>query len=79
MMLKADGLETLCGRLHVGTAEEIPPSELVDTTGAGDAFIGAVLYALCANMPPEKMLPFAAQVVSRVINEYHQNYKLVVW
>lgn len=44
MMLKADGLETLCGRLHVGTAEEIPPSELVDTTGAGDAFIGAVLY-----------------------------------
>ncbi|XP_010684806.2 uncharacterized protein LOC104899332 [Beta vulgaris subsp. vulgaris] len=64
MMLKADGLETLCGRLHVGTAEEIPPSELVDTTGAGDAFIGAVLYALCANMPPEKMLPFAAQVAA---------------
>ncbi|PAL58994.1 hypothetical protein CEJ83_21585, partial [Acinetobacter baumannii] len=43
---------------------KIPPSELVDTTGAGDAFIGAVLYALCANMPPEKMLPFAAQVAA---------------
>lgn len=32
------------GRLYFGTAETIPPSELVDTTGAGDAFIGAVLY-----------------------------------
>lgn len=32
------------GRLFLGTAEKIPPSELVDTTGAGDAFIGAVLY-----------------------------------
>lgn len=46
MMLKADGIGTLCGRLHVGTAEKIPPSELVDTTGAGDAFIGAVLYGI---------------------------------
>ncbi|WMV43578.1 hypothetical protein MTR67_036963 [Solanum verrucosum] len=32
--------------------------------GAGDAFIGAVLYALCANMPPERMLPFASQVAA---------------
>lgn len=64
MMLKADGLGTLCGRLHVGTAEKIPASELVDTTGAGDAFIGAVLYALCVNMTPERMLPFAAQVAA---------------
>ncbi|XP_057535057.1 uncharacterized protein LOC130813274 isoform X2 [Amaranthus tricolor] len=64
MKLKADGIGTICGRLHVGTAEKIPPSELVDTTGAGDAFIGAVLYALCADMPPEKMLPFAAQVAA---------------
>jgi len=31
----------------VGTAEKIPPPELVDTTGAGDAFIGAVLYGRC--------------------------------
>jgi sugar/nucleoside kinase (ribokinase family) len=35
------------GRLFVGTAEKIPPPELVDTTGAGDAFIGAVLYGRC--------------------------------
>lgn len=34
----------MSGKLLLGTAEKIPPSELVDTTGAGDAFIGAVLY-----------------------------------
>ncbi|XP_010438397.1 PREDICTED: ketohexokinase isoform X2 [Camelina sativa] len=60
--LKADGIGTVSGRLFLGTAEKIPPEELLDTTGAGDAFIGAVLYAICAGMPPEKMLPFAAQV-----------------
>ncbi|CAN6919584.1 unnamed protein product [Brassica oleracea] len=62
--LKANGIGTLSGRLFLGTAEKIPPEELVDTTGAGDAFIGAVIYALCAGMPPEKMLPFATQVAA---------------
>ncbi|XP_030455009.2 uncharacterized protein LOC115676269 isoform X2 [Syzygium oleosum] len=62
--LKANGIGSLTGRLFVCTAERIPPSELVDTTGAGDAFIGAILYALCMNMPPEKMLPFAATVAA---------------
>lgn len=42
--LQAEGIGTVCGRLYVGTAENIPPSELIDTTGAGDAFAGAVLY-----------------------------------
>lgn len=64
MNLRADGVGMLCARLHVGTSEKMPPSELVDTTGAGDAFTGAVLYALCADMPPERMLPFAAQVAA---------------
>ncbi|XP_044492508.1 ribokinase-like isoform X2 [Mangifera indica] len=64
MKLRADGIGTVSGRLFVGTAEKIPPSELIDTTGAGDAFIGAVLYAICASMPSEKMLPFAAQVAA---------------
>ncbi|KAG8485318.1 hypothetical protein CXB51_021327 [Gossypium anomalum] len=58
--LSANGIGTVFGRLFIGTAEKIPPSELVDTTGAGDAFIGAVVYG----MPPEKMLPFAAQVAA---------------
>lgn len=42
--LKANGTGAVYGRLLIGTAEKIPPSELLDTTGAGDAFIGAVLY-----------------------------------
>ncbi|XP_050251983.1 uncharacterized protein LOC126698649 [Quercus robur] len=62
--LRAKGIGTLCGRLFLGTAEKIPPSELIDTTGAGDAFIGAVIYAICADMPPEQMLPFAAHVAA---------------
>ncbi|XP_060210256.1 uncharacterized protein LOC132637132 [Lycium barbarum] len=62
--LHAKGIGAVCGWLLVGTAEKIPSSELVDTTGAGDAFVGAVLYSLCANFPPEKMLSFAAQVVT---------------
>ncbi|KAL8258998.1 hypothetical protein R6Q59_026951 [Mikania micrantha] len=64
--LQAEGTGSVCGRLFLGTAEKIPELELVDTTGAGDAFIGAILYAICTNMPPEQMLPFAAQVVSKL-------------
>ncbi|XP_073012586.1 uncharacterized protein [Typha latifolia] len=64
LRISADGIGAVSGRLFLGTAEVIPPSELVDTTGAGDAFIGAVLYGICAGMSPEKMLPFAAQVAA---------------
>lgn len=64
LRISAGGIGAVNGRLHVGTAEIISPTELIDTTGAGDAFIGAVLYAICAGMPPEKMLPFASQVAA---------------
>ncbi|BAT95480.1 hypothetical protein VIGAN_08221800 [Vigna angularis var. angularis] len=69
--LKAEGIGTVSGKLYVGTAESIPPSELVDTTGAGDAFIGAVIYAICAKFTPETMLSFAASVVCDLILNYH--------
>ncbi|CAJ1898212.1 unnamed protein product [Sphenostylis stenocarpa] len=62
--LHTEGIGTVFGKLYVGTAENIPPSELIDTTGAGDAFIGAVIYAICANFTPEKMLCFAATVAA---------------
>ncbi|KAK9057409.1 hypothetical protein SSX86_022244 [Deinandra increscens subsp. villosa] len=62
--LQARGVGSVCGRLFLGTAEKIPESELIDTTGAGDAFIGAILYAISTNRPPEQMLPFAAQVAA---------------
>lgn len=44
MRISADGVGAISGRLLLGTAEKIPPEEIIDTTGAGDAFIGAVLY-----------------------------------
>ncbi|CAO1940566.1 unnamed protein product [Urochloa humidicola] len=62
LRISADEVGSISGRLLLSTAEVIPPGELIDTTGAGDAFIGAVLYGLCTGMPPERMLPFAAQV-----------------
>ncbi|KAK3157732.1 hypothetical protein QOZ80_2AG0127210 [Eleusine coracana subsp. coracana] len=64
MRLSGRGLGTLFGRLLIGTAENIPASELVDTTGCGDAFIGAVLHGVSTEMPHEKMLPFACQVAA---------------
>ncbi|ONM02846.1 pfkB-like carbohydrate kinase family protein [Zea mays] len=51
LRISADGVSSISGRLLLGTAEVIPPGELVDTTGAGDAFIGAVLYGQCAMFP----------------------------
>jgi sugar/nucleoside kinase (ribokinase family) len=44
LRISADGVGSMSGRLLLGTAEAIPSEELIDTTGAGDAFIGAVLY-----------------------------------
>jgi sugar/nucleoside kinase (ribokinase family) len=38
---------------------------IVDTTGAGDAFIGTLLYAICHGMPPEKSLRLAAVVAAK--------------
>uniref|UniRef100_A0ACD5ZW69 Uncharacterized protein n=1 Tax=Avena sativa TaxID=4498 RepID=A0ACD5ZW69_AVESA len=64
LRISADGVGSMSGRLLLGTAESILSEELIDTTGAGDAFIGAVLYGLCTGMPVEKMLPFAAQVAA---------------
>ncbi|KAK1368320.1 hypothetical protein POM88_034412 [Heracleum sosnowskyi] len=44
LQLSAEGIGVMNGRFYLGTAEKIPPSELVDTTG--DVFVGADLYDL---------------------------------
>ncbi|KFK31680.1 hypothetical protein AALP_AA6G145300 [Arabis alpina] len=54
----------ITGRLVIVTAEKIPSSELMDTTGAGDAFTGALLYGLCTDMTSEEMLLFASRVAA---------------
>lgn len=40
------GKKEIWGRYLLGTAEKIPASELVDTTGAGDGFIGGIMYGM---------------------------------
>lgn len=50
--------------LAVSTAQKLRPEQVVDTTGAGDAFIGAVLYGLCAGLPRESLLALAATVAA---------------
>ncbi|GAQ81394.1 pfkb-like carbohydrate kinase family protein [Klebsormidium nitens] len=52
----------VAGRVLYASAVALTAHQIVDTTGAGDAFIGAVLYALCAGLPAEKMLRLAATV-----------------
>lgn len=42
----------------------LPQEAVVDTTGAGDAFIGTVLYGLCTGMPRQRMLQLAAVVAA---------------
>lgn len=64
LRIKAEGVGSVNGRLLLGTAEVLSSEDVIDTTGAGDAFVGAIIYALCAGMTPEKMLPFASKVAA---------------
>ncbi|KAI8108900.1 hypothetical protein M9435_005317 [Picochlorum sp. BPE23] len=53
--LESDGATSqrfLC--LTAIESAEIPPERIVDTTGAGDAFIGSMLFSIAADMPPVK-------------------------
>ena len=63
MWLQAGGEaeSAVLGRVVVGSAA--PVRDVVDTTGAGDAFIGAILYGLSAGLSVENMLRLAATVV----------------
>ncbi|KAK9811624.1 hypothetical protein WJX72_007184 [[Myrmecia] bisecta] len=52
------------GRVTVASAADLPQDAVVDTTGAGDAFLGSMLYALCHDMPAERALRLAAVVAA---------------
>lgn len=56
------------GRLVIVTAEKIPSSELIDTTGAGDAFTGALLYG--------NTLHYIYQVLTKCIKPNVADYNL---
>lgn len=71
--LHAKGIGTISGKLLVGTAESIPQTELVDTTGAGDAFIGAVLYCMYLSniiyfgVVPFTVIPWPSYTLSEIL------------
>lgn len=54
----------LIAQMTVASAAVLPQEAIEDTTGAGDAFIGTVLYAVTQGMPPEAMLRLAAVVAA---------------
>ncbi|HED5894633.1 TPA: ribokinase [Salmonella enterica] len=44
--------------------------EVIDTTGAGDSFIGGIAYCLVNNIPLTKATPFAAEISMCSIQKY---------
>lgn len=56
--------QALVARVTVASAAGLPPGAVVDTTGAGDAFIGSLLYGITAGMEPQQMMGLAAAVAA---------------
>ena len=52
------------GRVYFAGAAGLAPERVEDTTGAGDAFIGSILYALTHGLGPEQSLRLAACVAA---------------
>ena len=48
----------------VSQAARLPADAVVDTTGAGDAFIGSILYGLATGMPVRRAVQLAAVVAA---------------
>lgn len=44
--------------------------DVVDSTGAGDAFIGGVIYSLVSGLPLDNMLPLASQVAACKLRKF---------
>lgn len=48
----------------VASAAGLPSGAVADTTGAGDAFIGSVVYGITTGMAPELILQLGAAVAA---------------
>lgn len=51
-------------RVMLAQAATLQKADVIDTTGAGDSFIGSVLYGLCTGMSRDKMLQLASVVAA---------------
>eukprot|EP00798_Chlamydomonas_sp_ICE-L_P024090 gene24090-9664_t len=54
----------LVAKVTVASIASMPKGSVVDTTGAGDAFIGSVVYGLATGMPMPQVLKLAAVVAA---------------
>ncbi|KAL4458589.1 hypothetical protein ABPG75_013454 [Micractinium tetrahymenae] len=55
---------THAATVTASTAAQLPAGAVVDTTGAGDAFIGSIVYGLATGMPVRKAVQLAAVVAA---------------
>lgn len=63
----SDGAELLRGGQTVGVPA-VPGVKVVDTTGAGDAFAGGLLYGLAQDMSPSRSMRIGALCAAEVIS-----------
>ncbi len=59
-----NGDQHVAWQVHVATAAGLPPDAVADTTGAGDSFIGSVMYGVTTGMPADKILLLGAAVAA---------------
>lgn len=65
----AAGAEYISGT-QVIRVPAIPGVQVVDTTGAGDAFAGGVLYSLAQKLPPTRAMRIGALCAAEVISHH---------
>lgn len=51
-------------RVTVATAADIPRDDVIDTTGAGDAFIGSMVFCIARGIPPSRAIGFCSVVAA---------------
>jgi sugar/nucleoside kinase (ribokinase family) len=56
--------EPLTARVMLAAAVSLPKEAVADTTGAGDSFIGSVMYGLATGMPLNNILQLASIVAA---------------
>ena len=57
-----DGAAAAANKEQVATSLVYPPSELVDTVGAGDTFMAGTIFSLCADKSIDHAIRFGCQV-----------------
>ncbi|KNC82502.1 hypothetical protein SARC_05202 [Sphaeroforma arctica JP610] len=65
--------------IYVIECPAVEVEQVVDTTGAGDAFIGGIVYGLSARLTPAHMLVVAANVAGKKIGEMGARNGLPTW